>query len=71
MTETTLHDRVGERAEVRAAPMSRRVPVHVVVLGAWHLGLPEREEAILLGLAGAVLGALVSGVFDHYWFNLT
>jgi O-antigen ligase len=43
----------------------------VVVLAAWRTGLPEREEAILLGLAGAVLGALVSGVFDHYWFNLT
>jgi O-antigen ligase len=27
-------------------------------------------EAILLGYTGAVLGALVSGVFDHYWFNM-
>jgi polysaccharide biosynthesis protein PslJ len=43
----------------------------VIVLRAWRIGLPEREETILLGLAGAVLGALVSGVFDHYWFNLT
>jgi hypothetical protein len=25
----------------------------------------------LLGLASAVLGALVSGIFDHYWFNMT
>ncbi len=24
----------------------------------------------MLGLSGAVLGALVSGVFDHYWFNM-
>jgi hypothetical protein len=28
-------------------------------------------EALLLGYTGAVLGALVSGIFDHYWFNLT
>ena len=29
------------------------------------------NEAILLGLGGAVLGALVSGIFDHYWFNMS
>ena len=42
----------------------------VVVLGAWRRGFDARLEAIVLGLAGGVLGALVSGVFDHYWFNL-
>ncbi len=26
---------------------------------------------MLLGYGGAVLGVLVSGVFDHYWFNMT
>ena len=29
-----------------------------------------RLEAILLGLLAAILGALVSGVFDHYFFNV-
>ncbi len=38
---------------------------------AWRAGLPEKREAILLGYGGAVLGALVSGIFDHYWFNMT
>ena len=33
--------------------------------------MPARREALLLGYGGAVLGALVSGVFDHYWFNMT
>ena len=28
-------------------------------------------EALLLGYTGAILGALVSGIFDHYWFNMT
>ena len=23
------------------------------------------------GYTGAILGALVSGIFDHYWFNMT
>ena len=30
----------------------------------------DRHEALLLGLAAAVAGALVGGVFDHYLFNL-
>ncbi len=30
---------------------------------------PERE-AILLGVGGAVAGAMVGGIFDHYLFNL-
>jgi polysaccharide biosynthesis protein PslJ len=38
---------------------------------SWRKGYPPRLEAILLGLAGAVAGALVSGIFDHYWFNMT
>lgn len=38
---------------------------------SWRRGYPPELEAILLGLAGAVCGALVSGVFDHYWFNMT
>lgn len=43
----------------------------VMVLRAWRRGLNVRMEALLLGYAGAILGALVSGVFDHYWFNMT
>jgi hypothetical protein len=38
---------------------------------AWRHGLPARREAILLGYGGAVLGVLVSGIFDHYWFNMS
>jgi O-antigen ligase len=37
----------------------------------WQHGFDPALEAILLGLASAVLGALVSGFFDHYWFNMT
>lgn len=33
------------------------------------VGDPE-GEAILLGLLGAIVGALVGGIFDHYFFNL-
>ena len=38
---------------------------------SWRRGYAPGLEAILLGLGGAVLGALVSGIFDHYWFNMT
>ncbi|MDQ3249620.1 MAG: O-antigen ligase family protein, partial [Chloroflexota bacterium] len=38
---------------------------------SWRGGYAPGLEAILLGLGGAVLGALVSGIFDHYWFNMT
>ncbi len=38
---------------------------------SWRQGYEPGLEAILLGLVGAVLGALVSGIFDHYWFNMT
>ena len=43
----------------------------VMALEAWRRGLNARREALLLGYTGAILGALVSGVFDHYWFNMT
>jgi O-antigen ligase len=43
----------------------------VMMLRGWQLGFSPKLEAILLGLASAVLGALVSGFFDHYWFNMT
>jgi O-antigen ligase len=43
----------------------------VICIRAWRHGVSERLEPVLLGLVGAVLGALVSGVFDHYWFNMT
>lgn len=42
-----------------------------MVLQAWRRQLSPRLEALLLGYAGAILGALISGIFDHYWFNLT
>jgi len=39
---------------------------------AWrNHAITPGNEAILLGLSGAVLGALVSGIFDHYWFNMS
>jgi len=43
----------------------------VMAWRAWRRGLNVRLEALLLGYTGAVLGALVSGIFDHYWFNMT
>lgn len=43
----------------------------VMVLRAWRRGIAIEREAIFLGFGGTVLGALVSGLADHYWFNLT
>ncbi len=43
----------------------------VLVANCWRRGVSPQGEALLLGYTGAVLGALVSGIFDHYWFNLT
>jgi len=43
----------------------------VMVFSSWRHGYDPRLEPLLLGYAGAVLGALVSGIFDHYWFNMT
>ncbi len=43
----------------------------VLLWRTWRQGFSDRLEPIALGLAGAVLGALVSGIFDHYWFNIT
>ena len=42
-----------------------------MVFRSWRTGYEPELEAVLLGFAGAVLGALVSGIFDHYWFNMT
>jgi len=41
------------------------------LMGARYGDYTPRNEAILLGLGGAILGALVSGIFDHYWFNMS
>jgi hypothetical protein len=41
------------------------------VAAGWRAGFAPALEAVLLGLASAVVGALVSGIFDHYWFNMT
>ena len=38
---------------------------------AWRAGIAPEREPLLLGFSGAILGALVSGAADHYWFNLT
>jgi len=41
---------------------------------AWHgwrrMGRDSDLEPLLLGLAGALLGAMVGGLVDHYFFNL-
>ncbi|MDQ7029128.1 MAG: O-antigen ligase family protein [Ardenticatenia bacterium] len=31
----------------------------------------ERVEPLLLGATSAILGAMVGGIFDHYFFNIT
>ncbi len=37
----------------------------------WRGGMPDPMlESILLGYGGALIGAMVGGVFDHYLFNL-
>jgi hypothetical protein len=43
----------------------------VMAFRTWRHGMDETLEPLLLGYSGAILGALVSGVFDHYWFNMT
>jgi polysaccharide biosynthesis protein PslJ len=43
----------------------------MLMFRSWRRGFGPRLEPIVLGLTGGVLGALVSGVFDHYWFNMT
>jgi polysaccharide biosynthesis protein PslJ len=43
----------------------------IMALRAWRRGPSPSLEPILLGFTGAILGALVSGIFDHYWFNMT
>jgi O-antigen ligase len=43
----------------------------VVTLGEWRRGVDERIEPLLLGVIAAIAGVLISGVFDHYWFNMT
>lgn len=43
----------------------------IMVGSAWRRGVDARIEPLLLGLVGAVAGALVSGIFDHYWFNMS
>lgn len=40
-------------------------------INTWRAGVAPEREALLLGFGGAILGALVSGIADHYWFNLT
>lgn len=42
-----------------------------VSVRGWHKGIEPGMEGILLGVLGAITGALVSGIFDHYWFNMT
>jgi hypothetical protein len=43
----------------------------VMVLRMARAGIrDDRREALLLGLSGAIAGVLVSGVLDHYLFNL-
>jgi O-antigen ligase len=42
------------------------------ILAAWFAGLARDEfiAPILLGVAGALLGAMIGGLADHYFFNL-
>ena len=54
-----------------AAFLGVMVGYFVMMARTWRLGFDPVLEAILLGLGSALLGALVSGFFDHYWFNMT
>lgn len=45
---------------------------YFIMMGrAWKRGVNPRIEPILLGYMGAIAGVLMSGIFDHYWFNMT
>lgn len=46
---------------------------YLVIIGATLRRLPKNHqlETSLLAYGGAILGAMVSGVFDHFYFNLT
>ncbi len=50
--------------------MAVMISFFVIVLRGWRSGMDVRIEPIVLGLSSAVFGALVSGIFDHYWFNM-
>ena len=57
--------------------VGQAVFVWIVVLALRQIGKGLRRlsgnptlEAILWGLLGALLGVLISGVFDHYFFNI-
>lgn len=54
-----------------AAFVAVMVGFFVMAARSWQSGLSPVLEPILLGLVGTVVGALVSGIFDHYWFNMT
>ena len=51
--------------------LAAMVGFFVMLLRAWRTGFAVEREPLLLGFGGAVLGALVSGITDHYWFNMT
>src|SRR5690606_33436092 len=51
--------------------LAAMVGFFALMLGAWRHGFAPEREAVILGFGGAVLGALVSGLADHYWFNMT
>ncbi len=51
--------------------LATMVGFFVMLLRAWRQGIAVEREAIILGFGGTVLGVLVSGLADHYWFNLT
>jgi len=37
---------------------------------AWRRVVDPQQEALLLGVGAAIIGALAGGIFDHYLFNL-
>lgn len=43
----------------------------IMAAQAWKRGVDPRIEPILLGFMGAIAGVIISGIFDHYWFNMT
>jgi hypothetical protein len=54
-----------------AAFLAALIAFFVMFLRTLRAGLQNpRREAILLGLGGAIAGVLVSGLLDHYLFNL-
>lgn len=50
--------------------LAAMVGFFITWLGGWRRGIAPEREPLMLGFGAGVVGALVSGLADHYWFNM-